>query len=393
MYAIRLAVVLSFVLSCSTITNGMASEDAKRDLILRALSKAQGGVIVHLGCGDGSLTAALRTNDRFLVHGLDTNFAGVQRARENVLRAGDYGNVSVAVYDGRHLPYSDNMVNLLVASRLDQVDMSEVMRVLVPGGAAYVNKNGTWETCIKPWSTEMGQWSHHLHGADGNPVTPDRLVDTPKRLKWLAGPKWQRAHDTDANVNALVSAGGRVFYMVDEAPIGLPGDNDTSAIKSAHQTAGLKPDFVRIYPTVVLAGSPLANRFEQNKYTPLSLKAAVSLAKKLYLLFKTKNISVTRMGLQATEDFADCAVVKTGPFHPAFGHLVLSEIFLDKATALLNAAAHKPASMTFSVNPRSVSRLQGIGGHNLKILKQTFSLTDIRIVQDASLSEDDLVLS
>ncbi len=225
MYAIRLAVVLSFVLSCSTITNGMASEDAKRDLILRALSKAQGGVIVHLGCGDGSLTAALRTNDRFLVHGLDTNPADVQRAREAILRAGDYGNVSVAVYDGRHLPYCDNMVNLLVASRLDQVDMSEVMRVLVPGGAAYVDKNGTWETCIKPWPTEMGQWSHHLHGADGNPVTPDRLVDTPKRLKWLAGPKWQRAHDTDANVNALVSAGGRVFYMVDEAPIGLPGDN------------------------------------------------------------------------------------------------------------------------------------------------------------------------
>jgi outer membrane protein assembly factor BamB len=225
MYAIRLAVVLSFVLPCSAITNGMASEDPNKEFILQVLNKAQGGVIVHLGCGDGSLTAALRTNDRFLVHGLDTNSAGVQRARENILRAGDYGNVSVAVYDGRHLPYSDNLVNLLVASRLDQVDMSEVMRVLVPGGAAYVNRNGAWETCIKPWPTEMGQWSHHLHAADGNPVTPDRLVDTPKRLKWLAGPKWQRAHDTDANVNALVSAGGRVFCMVDEAPIGLPGAN------------------------------------------------------------------------------------------------------------------------------------------------------------------------
>ena len=47
----------------------------------------------------------------------------------------------------------------------------------------------------------------------------------PRQLQWLAGPKWQRAHDTDANVNALVSAGGRVFYMVDEAPIGLPGAN------------------------------------------------------------------------------------------------------------------------------------------------------------------------
>jgi outer membrane protein assembly factor BamB len=71
----------------------------------------------------------------------------------------------------------------------------------------------------------MGEWSHHLHGADGNPVTPDKHVGPPKQMQWLAGPKWQRAHDTDANVNALVSAGGRVFYMVDEAPIGLPGAN------------------------------------------------------------------------------------------------------------------------------------------------------------------------
>jgi len=97
MYAIRLVVVLSFVLPCSAITNGMASEDTNKDLILQVLNKAQGGVIVHLGCGDGSLTVALRTNDRFLVHGLDTNSAGVQRARENLLRAGDYGNVSVPV--------------------------------------------------------------------------------------------------------------------------------------------------------------------------------------------------------------------------------------------------------------------------------------------------------
>ncbi len=44
-------------------------------------------------------------------------------------------------------------------------------------------------------------------------------------MQWMVGPKWQRAHDTDANMNALVSAGGRVFYMVDEAPIGLPGAN------------------------------------------------------------------------------------------------------------------------------------------------------------------------
>ena len=42
----------------------------------------KGGLIVHLGCGDGSFTAALRVSDKFLVHGLDTNVANVARARE-----------------------------------------------------------------------------------------------------------------------------------------------------------------------------------------------------------------------------------------------------------------------------------------------------------------------
>ncbi len=32
-------------------------------------SGVKGGLIVHLGCGEGSFTAALRVNDRYLVHG------------------------------------------------------------------------------------------------------------------------------------------------------------------------------------------------------------------------------------------------------------------------------------------------------------------------------------
>ena len=225
------ALWLSAILICFqtySMSHGGTEPDAKNDdQAFRILEETgvQGGVIVHLGCGDGSLTAALHANGRFLVHGLDTDPANVRRARENIFNRRRYGKVSVAAFGGEHLPYADNVVNLLVASRLEEVGMGEVMRVLVPGGMAYVNTGGIWEKTIKPWPAEMGQWSHHLHGADGNPVTADRLVDSPQQLQWLVGPKWQRAHDTDSNVNALVSAGGRVFYMVDEAPIGLPGAN------------------------------------------------------------------------------------------------------------------------------------------------------------------------
>jgi outer membrane protein assembly factor BamB len=192
---------------------------------LTGIPASQGGLVVHLGCDDGQLTAALQASEHGLIHGLDTDVANIQRARENILAAGKYGRVSVAAYDGEHLPYADNMVNRIVISRPDRVGMDEIMRVLVPNGSAYMSTDGEWKEITKPWPKDMGQWSHHLHGADGNPVTPDRQVGPPRQMQWLAGPKWQRDHDTDANVNTLVSAGGRVFYMVDEAPIGLPGPN------------------------------------------------------------------------------------------------------------------------------------------------------------------------
>ena len=115
--------------------------------------------------------------------------------------------------------------------------------------------------------------------------------------------------------------------------VGLPGDTPERLIASAQRIARLKPDFIRIYPTVVLAGSPLAAWYRKGEYVPLSLEEGVRQVKDLYLLFKNKNIAVIRMGLQASEDLEYDSTVLAGPYHPAFGHLVYSEISLDMAVA------------------------------------------------------------
>ena len=65
----------------------------------------QGGLIVHVGCGDGRTTAALRVNERFIVQGLDTDRAAVATAREHIHTLGLYGSVTANTFDGRHLPY------------------------------------------------------------------------------------------------------------------------------------------------------------------------------------------------------------------------------------------------------------------------------------------------
>jgi predicted RNA methylase len=96
----------------------------------------QGGLIVHLGCGDGELTAALRASEAYVVHALDADGKNVAAARKFVAQRGLYGHVSVERLAGARLPYADNLVNLVVASDPGKVPPAEVMRVLVPRGVA-----------------------------------------------------------------------------------------------------------------------------------------------------------------------------------------------------------------------------------------------------------------
>lgn len=177
-----------------------------------------GGLVVHLGCGDGQLTAALKSGDSFLVQGLDANSKTVDAARKNVHKLGTYGSVSIDTLSSSRLPYTENMVNLLVSEDLGDVTMQEVLRVLVPKGVAYIKQNGQWTKTIKPKSNEMDEWTHFLHGPDNNAVSHDTLVGPPRHIRWKGLPKFSRAHEQLASLSACVTAGGRMYYIVDETP-------------------------------------------------------------------------------------------------------------------------------------------------------------------------------
>lgn len=176
----------------------------------------KGGLVVHLGCRDGKLTAALWASERYVVHGLDTDATAVDRARRHIQSLGLYGPVSVDTFDGQHLPYADNLVNLLVAEDIGKVSWEECLRVLAPNGVAYTNASGTWKKTVKPWPKEIDEWTHHLHGPGGNAVARDRVVGPPRHLQWTAGPLWARSHGWTPSVSAMVSSGGRLFYICDE---------------------------------------------------------------------------------------------------------------------------------------------------------------------------------
>jgi len=204
-----------------------AARAAPADDAARILEAAgiRGGLIVHLGCRDGRLTAALRVNGAYLVHGLDSSAENVAKARKHVRSVGLYGPVSVDQLHGDRLPYVDNLVNLLVAEGLGDVPMAEVLRVLCPNGVAYVGRDGRWTKTVKPHPKEIDEWTHYLHDPSNNAVAHDTVVGPPRRLQWVGSPRWARHHDRMASLSVLVSAGGRLFYILDEgsrASVQLP---------------------------------------------------------------------------------------------------------------------------------------------------------------------------
>jgi len=194
-------------------------EQAKR--ILDATG-VKGGLVVHLGCSDGRLTAALCANDSYLVHGLDADAKNIEEARDYIIRKGLYGKVSVERWSGNVLPYNSNVVNLLVAEDLGDVSMDEVLRALCPNGVAYLKHGGNpdgrgkWKKTIKPWPSDIDEWTHFLHDASNNAVAKDTRIATPNHLQWQTGPKRTRDHDAQAGISAMTSSNGRIFYIIDE---------------------------------------------------------------------------------------------------------------------------------------------------------------------------------
>jgi len=193
------------------------------------------------------------------------------------------------------------------------------------------------------------------------------------------------AADTLAAVELLKAAGYAVGLQV---MVGLPGDDAARLMETGRRIADLKPDFVRIYPTLVLAGSILETWYRAGRYRPLEVEEAVEQTMPLYRLFRQRGIAVIRTGLQPTVELSRGGSVAAGPFHPAFGHLVQSACFLD---AVRNALCRKSISgrtLEICVHPRSLSRMRGLKNANCEAIKREFGFSNVRVWPHSGLRED-----
>lgn len=203
------AKVLSVTLALAT---AVGSEPSARQF--PGAGDMRGGVVIHVGCGDGRATAGLRANEGVIVHGIDTDSKNVEAARAHIGSLGLYGHVSIAEWDGGRLPYVDNFANVIVVADGQRVPKEEILRALAPEGVGFMGG----EKIVKSRPADIDEWTHYLHGPDNNAVARDTVVGPPRHYQWIGSPNYLRHHDHLSGLSAMVSAKGRLFYIVDLGP-------------------------------------------------------------------------------------------------------------------------------------------------------------------------------
>lgn len=199
-----------------------------------------------------------------------------------------------------------------------------------------------------------------------------------------------RGHSPESVLEASKLIKEMGFKLGLQMMLGLPGDNFYRAMDTAKKLISYGPDFVRIYPTLVIRGTQLEELFLRGNYKPLDVDTAVSISKELYKLFNKNNIPIIRIGLQPTENIMEGRDVIAGPFHPAFRQLVVAEIYKESIDDFLASYEEKINKIKFYVNPRSVSNVVGMKKSNINYFRSKYGVKEIEISKDSDLLKNEI---
>ncbi len=178
---------------------------------------------------------------------------------------------------------------------------------------------------------------------------------------------------TRASARLIVNRGlGLGLQMM----VGLPGDTAEKTAKTATEFCELKPDCVRIYPTLVIRGTALDELYQKGQYRPLSVEEAVTRCCFLYQYFTERNVDVIRMGLLQMKE----EDISAGPYHPAFGELVQSAVFCEQLSQAICNFAQK--NLVIHVHPRYLSIANGQKKSNIHQLKVKHGLDCLKMIPD-----------
>ena len=197
------------------------------------------------------------------------------------------------------------------------------------------------------------------------------------RVLKLNGRGHSSQHVRDAS--NMIKAFG--FYLGLQMMVGMYGADDPKkdAFYTAEEFIKLSPATVRIYPTLVVENTVLAELWKTERYKPLELETAVDISAELIKMFRKADINVIRIGLHSEESLQEQTLA--GPFHPAFGELCESRIMRDQ---ILSEAGERK-DLLVRCNPRYLSKLIGQKKSNISFFRNKG--IDLKVVQDPSVEE------
>ena len=145
---------------------------------------------------------------------------------------------------------------------------------------------------------------------------------------------------------------------------GLYGSRDEDCILTAEKLIKLSPASMRIYPTVVLEGTELAERMRRGEYTPQSVESAVELCARLLLMFDEAEIPVIRLGLHSGKGVEDGFLA--GAYHPALREKCESRVYRELTLKELG----EDKNVIVAVNKSELSKFIGQKRENIEYFNQ-----------------------
>lgn len=176
----------------------------------------------------------------------------------------------------------------------------------------------------------------------------------------------RRGHTSKDIVDASVSILSKGFELGLQMMVGLYGDTEETILDTAEKFVLLKPNTVRIYPTLVLKNTHLETLYTNKKYIPMGLDETISICSELIGIFQRNNIKVIKLGLHESQTVKEDFLA--GPYHPAFRELCESNIFIKSLFEKLKI--YEKGKYIIYVNPRFVSKAVGQNRKNIFFLEQ-----------------------
>ncbi len=184
------------------------------------------------------------------------------------------------------------------------------------------------------------------------------------------------AEDVRRAVRLIQEAG---FSLGIQTMIGLDGAEENDEMTTAEEVIFLRPNFIRIYPTLVLKGTLLEKRMLEGQYTPMTTEAAIRLLIQLVPLYERAEIDIIRLGLYESGEAP--AEVCAGPRHPALRQAVYSELYYRMLAEALQGS--EPFEMLeITANRSDLAYAIGYRAQNKKKLIEEFKLRRIRFTTD-----------